>query len=148
MMERFWDKATIKGPDDCWLWTAAVCKDGYGAFRIEGSTVRAHRMAYELEVGPIPPDKLVRHTCDTPACVNPRHLLLGTPKENRQDQVERGRSWKGSNHPMAILNEEQVLQIRQLFASGGKSISELSKLFDIKYGTMWAIVSRQRWRHI
>ena len=147
-MERFWDKVDVQGPDDCWLWTACTSWNGYGKIRIDGKDLRAHRLMYELEVGPIPSDKIVRHTCDTPACVNPKHLLLGTHKENSQDQVERGRSYKGSKNPNAVLNEEKVLQIRQLFDTEGKSAVDLAQLFAINLWIIKKVVYRQQWRHI
>jgi hypothetical protein len=53
---------------------------------------RAHRVAYELAVGPIPEGKHICHTCDTPACVNPKHLYVGDPATNGRDRAARGRS--------------------------------------------------------
>lgn len=143
-MERFWSKVDIKGPDECWLWQAEITKNGYGKFTIGHHHIGAHRMAYELEVGIAPPNKIVRHTCDNSSCVNPAHLLLGTSKDNSQDMVKRGRSNRGSKHPKALLNEEQVLAIRQLF-SGGKTIHYLSGLYAIKPRTIEAVVYRQNW---
>jgi hypothetical protein len=71
---------------------------GYGMFELhdaEGKsikTVAAHRYAWEMHRGPIPPDTCVRHVvCDTPACVNVRHMALGSKKDNSADAVRKGR---------------------------------------------------------
>lgn len=76
----------------CILWTLAVDADGYGTVRRNGRTYRAHRLAYEQLVGPIPAGLVLRHTCDTPACVNVAHLIPGTVAENNADARERGRA--------------------------------------------------------
>lgn len=76
----------------CWLWKGHVGDDGYGKITRKGRTKRAHRLAYEVWVGPIPEDMLLRHSCDTPLCINPEHLEPGTPKQNTQDMIQRGRA--------------------------------------------------------
>jgi len=91
---RFWAKVDRKSPSECWLWLAdANYPDhrGYGKFSVDGRSVRAHRVAYELEVGPIPAGKLVLHRCDVRRCVNPSHLFLGTHSDNAQDAYRKGR---------------------------------------------------------
>lgn len=69
---RFWIK--VDKSQSCWLWTAMKSRSGYGYIRWGGSMRRAHRVAYELLVGPIPPDKELDHLCRNRACVNPAHL--------------------------------------------------------------------------
>lgn len=77
---------------DCWIWTGAKTSDGYGMFRFAGVTYRTHRVAWEEANGmPVPEGMVVCHTCDTPPCVNPEHLWIGTPQENNQDKVRKGR---------------------------------------------------------
>lgn len=84
------DRSNVHG---CWLWTGKKSTyGGYGILRSEGRQVRAHRVAYELFVGPIPDHLEVRHTCDVRLCVNPQHLLLGTHRENMEDMVLRHRA--------------------------------------------------------
>lgn len=80
MAERFWEK--VHRTDDCWLWTAALDAKGYGFFRGEPISTRAHRVAYTLTVGPIPKGLELDHLCRNRACVNPAHLEPVVHREN------------------------------------------------------------------
>lgn len=107
MLPRFAEK--VEKTSTCWLWKGARDENGYGRFRWRGSSKWAHRVAYELFFEEEPGSLVVRHTCDNPLCVNPRHLLLGTHEDNCRDMKVRGRYKNGSQR----LTDEQVQQIRE-----------------------------------
>ena len=85
-MERFWSKVDRAGDDECWRFTGGLTHDGYVRFWFEGGTVMAHRMAYELAVGPIPDGLTLDHVrargCSHRDCCNPAHLEPTTIREN------------------------------------------------------------------
>jgi hypothetical protein len=81
----------------CWWWTGALDTKGYGRILIGRSAQRAHRVAYELLVGPIPDlggyhGGCLLHRCDQPCCVNPQHLRPGTHADNMADMAAKGRA--------------------------------------------------------
>lgn len=81
--------------DACWLWTGSLNEHGYGQVRMPPTVWKAHRVSYALFVGAIPAGLFVCHHCDTPACVNPDHLFLGTAQDNIRDMWAKGRGvWK------------------------------------------------------
>jgi len=108
---------------------------------------RAHCVAYELFVGPIPDGLIVRHTCDLPRCCQPLHLQIGTPADNSRDKVERGRQSRGDNHPRSIFAPEQVLSIRAQHAEGFNS-RVIADQYGCSYGAIHSIVTRRTWKHI
>jgi hypothetical protein len=75
-------KIQRSAPGGCWLWTAAVNQKGYGLVSLTGFGRSAHRVVYEILVGPIPPGLQLDHLCRNPPCVNPDHLEPVTPQEN------------------------------------------------------------------
>jgi HNH endonuclease len=87
--------AMVAKGEGCWLWTGAVDGDGYGQFRVDSRTVRAHRWAYEQASGPIPEGLTLDHTCQQPACVRPDHLESVTASENQRRRWERQRAQQG-----------------------------------------------------
>ena len=86
----FWDKVDIKGPDDCWLWKEGTWHNGYGRFKWNYQSWRAHRFALVI-VGSLPADSQdrVRHLCNNRKCCNPAHLAWGTHADNMKDRVAR-----------------------------------------------------------
>jgi len=79
---RFWAKAEIGSPKECWLWQAGKSSHGYGKYYGNSTTYYAHRLAYESVKGEIPDGLVIDHLCCTPACVNPNHLEVVTHGEN------------------------------------------------------------------
>ena len=128
----------------CRIWTGAVSSKGYGSIRINGKSLGAHRVAYELEKGPIPAGMMVCHHCDLPPCIEATHLYAGTNDDNMADMDKRNRraSQSGSNNGNAKVAEEQVNLIR---AASGSS-EAVGKRFGIKGPTVRQIRSGATWR--
>jgi HNH endonuclease len=89
---RFWAKVEKRGPEECWLWKGQLRWDGYGRFLIMRKPTWTHRYSWELHNSrKIPKDMGVLHSCHNPACVNPKHLRIGTHKENMEEAHRVGR---------------------------------------------------------
>jgi hypothetical protein len=93
----FWSRIEPDFPLGCWLWQGGTTRDGYGLLQLgrleDGRVVNdyAHRVAYQLTHGPIASGLVIRHSCDTPPCCNPAHLLSGTQADNIADAQRQGK---------------------------------------------------------
>lgn len=126
----------------CWEWQAAKLPSGYGQAIFEGRHYRAHRMAYELWVGPIPEGMHVCHKCDNPPCCNPEHLFIGTAFDNMRDAASKGRLARGVSPGKRvarkrILDEEAVRVIRE--SPPSVRHAELAERFGVCYMTIWKV---------
>jgi transcriptional regulator with XRE-family HTH domain len=107
--ERFKSKTVAAPSGDCMYWAGQRNVEGYGLY----NKTRAHRLSYELHKGPIPKEidgkaVVVRHKCDTPLCVNPEHLELGTQAQNMRDAAERKRMPRRLAHHWGVHSEEAL----------------------------------------
>lgn len=89
--DRFWIKVDKKDGDACWEWRASCGFGDYGKFRVGGTYIPAHRIAYLLTYGPFDYKLKVCHACDNRKCCNPGHLFLGTVSDNNLDKCRKGR---------------------------------------------------------
>jgi hypothetical protein len=150
-MEDVWRYVQVGEPDECWPWTAAKRRRGYGTFTLARRNYVAHRIVYQVATGVDPGDRLVCHTCDNPPCCNPAHLFLGTHTDNVRDMLTkgRGRPPHGTRHHGAKLTEEDVREIRRRAATGEKLVT-ISRDYAVGQPRLSVIVRHpdKAWRHI
>lgn len=148
--ERFWQYVDRRGPNECWPWKGTT-PDGYGQFwSSRKEKDGAHRVIWRMFFGDIPEGMFVCHRCDTRACVNPAHLFLGTPKDNTDDMMRKGR-WSGGRKPgfhNAYLSkpcENEVMAIRRLSDSGVPT-KQLAVAFGVTPVNIRDIVAKRTWK--
>ena len=172
--ERMQVSVDIRGRDECWEWQEGRTASGYGRFKPtgRGRSVMAHRVAWEVIYGPIPDGFGVCHRCDNPPCCNlveipeaervpdhpsglwtnrdgrAGHLFLGTPKDNADDMVVKGRhgipSQNGEANHHAKLTEDAVRAIRGSTARG----VDLARAYGVAPSVISQIRSGKVWRHV
>lgn len=149
--ERVLAKIDVRGGDDCWpIQSQAINRSGHRQVWWQGRMVLAHRLVYELEVGPIPDGMVVMHRCDNPPCVNwNRHLHLGTVADNNRDRDIKGRHarLRGSKVGTSKLSEWQVREIRRR-GDAGESHYAIADDYGVTQGCIWRIVRRLSWAHV
>lgn len=144
--KRFWEK--VKKTNTCWLWLGFKDTNGYGKVMVreKGGAKLAHRISYELRYGELERKRLVCHKCDNPSCVNPKHLFIGTHKDNSQDMVSKNRDCSGERASYAKLNWDKVNEIRARYLKDNISQRELAKLFNVSQPQINAIVNVRSWK--
>lgn len=128
----------------CQLWTGAPTSHGYGRTTINGREEKAHRLAYQMHVGPIPEGLCVLHRCDNRMCVNPDHLFVGTKRDNARDAQAKGRNSRGERHGRSKLTEANVKAIRGRLAEGF-SLSAVAAEFGVSKANVGHIRTGRLW---
>jgi hypothetical protein len=149
----FWLK--VEKTEGCWYWKGCKTAKGYGVFTFGGKQYRAHRVAYDLTHKEPLGERLGRHSCDTPSCVRPDHILPGTTYDNVQDKMRRGRFVNvygkkkmrtGDQNGQAKLTWSQVREIRTKYATGNYSCQMLANEYDITQTPIRNIVKCKSWK--
>lgn len=135
----------------CMIWKGAKTKSGYGQVCVSAArpriTLYAHRVAWILAHGDVDAKLFVCHKCDTPSCVNPDHLFLGTCADNVKDMVRKGRSAKGERHSHAKLTDDEVREIRRLRQDGWLQ-RDVAKRFGVAPSQISMITHGKTWKHV
>lgn len=154
--DRYNSKITFRGPRECWPWTGAHDKKGYGIFwggeyypNGRGIYVRATRWRWTQLHGPIESPKLfVCHNCDWPPCMNPEHWFLGDHAANMADMKQKGRGTgpgRGEANHSSRLTAEQVIEMRDRYSAGDVSLAWLGVEYGVSWSTVGKIVRREKW---
>lgn len=139
----------IEKTNRCWIWRGSLNKQtGYGRIQINGKRMGAHRFAYSIFKGDLVDGLFVCHTCDNPTCVNPDHLFLGSSLANIADCIIKGRNTKGEKHGSHKLTENDVREMRRLYATGKHTQKSLAERYGIDRPYTTKIINRRQWKHV
>jgi hypothetical protein len=147
LKERFEAKIDIQPDDKCWIWKGRYSANGYGSFDWKNRPHIASRMSYRIYKGDVPEHLFVCHSCDNPQCVNPGHLWLGTPKDNVDDCIQKGRARPfplkrlGREVNTAKLDEVAVREIRK----SSENLRALGRKYGVSSTAIGLIKKRVNW---
>jgi hypothetical protein len=142
--DQFMAKLVRNEATGCLEWHGVKNANGYGKTKIRGKDWNVHRYVWTLVNGPIPDGLFVCHKCDNRQCAEPDHLFLGTPKDNQQDMVRKGRSLKGERNNKSKLTPDDVRAIR---ASNQRQV-DLAAQYGVAQNMISKIKLRQFWQHV
>lgn len=165
LRDRFWrhvDRSA--GPDKCWPWTGhRLARMKYGRLSPKDGGLLAHRVAFELSGGVIPPDMIVMHQCDNPPCCNPAHLSVGTIADNNRDRDRKGRAAKGLRNGnytrpdahargekalTATISETTARAILAACRAKNERHAAIAARFGVSQRMIRSIAYGESWKHI
>lgn len=148
--QSFYSKVLMPNDKGCMLWIGAKRANGYGHLGKYGKSIAAHRLSYFIHYGDTK-GLNVLHKCDTPLCVAPEHLFLGTLSDNIQDCIKKGRfhtgDSRGEKNGRAKLTEQEVISIKKRMSAGVQA-KELAKRYGVLPAQIYKIYNNQAWKHI
>lgn len=132
-------------PNGCWECTShAIGTHGYPVKSMDGYGQNISRYIYKLYHGRIAPGNVVMHSCDNKLCINPAHISQGTPMDNIQDKVNKGRQYMGSSHHRAVLNETKAVEVFRSRSSN----KHLAEKYGVTPSTIHAVKSGKTWKQV
>ena len=136
------------GPTECWVWSGGTMTDGYGRFFLDGRAWKAHRLAFLLAHDRLPAaGRVIRHACDNRLCVNPAHLLEGTPADNSADMTSRNRQARGERCAATKLTAAIVRSLRERHSLGASYI-DLAREHGVTNTAVRKACLGRSWRHL
>jgi hypothetical protein len=147
MKNSFYKKIIKK--EGCWDWSVGRTGSGYGVIYLGRNQKLIHRVSWLIHHGEIPKELWVLHKCDNPICSNPDHLYLGTPQQNTNDKIARGRlNLKyGEDRSHSKLKNYQAKEIKEKLLKGIHE-KELSKEYSVHVNTIRDIKMGRRWQFL
>ena len=154
-LKKSFEKHVIR-QEGCWGWKGPIAKNGYPVMSCRRTIGpdRGHKASWIIHHGLVPKGKHVCHRCDNPICTNPDHLWVGTPKENNDDKIAKGRdNWVRPPHKVGAANgaskltEDKVKEIKILLEKGLAS-RDIGARYDISKTHVLRIKKGQNWSHI
>lgn len=118
----------------CKLASGARCRAVYPAVRVAGRPQRLNRLVLAVKLGrELAPGEIARHTCDTPACINPDHLVAGSAADNARGRRGTSVTWG------------DVGRIRRRYGRGGVTQADLAAEYGLGLTTIWNIINYRTW---
>ncbi|AFH22805.1 hypothetical protein OSG_eHP35_00105 [environmental Halophage eHP-35] len=138
--------------NDCWEWQGAKTPKGYGQIKRNKEKYYTHRVILQTHGEGFTEEKnFCCHKCDNPSCVNPDHLFAGSHKDNMEDATEKGRmvgpNVKGEKHHQSKLTKEEVVEIREKYATENYQFQELAEEYDVNRPQIGHIIAGRKWKH-
>lgn len=141
LTERLWSKVAVSDPNSCWDWQGGLNIGGYGQVNFRGRSMIASRVMWSFFNGEIPEGMCICHRCDRPQCCNPDHLFLGTPADNSQDRIEKGRPITNRRY-----TDEQIQEMRRL-RDEGYTLGQISRRYGISFSYLSGVLNGKHRAH-
>lgn len=147
-IDRFFKCCEYDNQTDCLNWVRGKEADGYGVFRVNKVSYRAHRLSWYFKTGNHPTsEEFICHKCDNPACVNPDHLYAGTAKDNNEDAFARKRNAIGSGRSSAKITEDDIPNMLEM-RRRGQSFRAIGEHYSVHGSTIQNVFSGKNWTHV
>lgn len=141
----FWNK--VRKSDSCWEWIGQLNHAGYGMFRKGNKLARAHRISFSMS-NQLSDSDIILHSCNNRKCVNPKHLRIGSQKENFHDSILAGTAPICENNGQSKLTKEEVSKIKEMYIPRKFGCVKISRFFNISRRQVSRILSGEAWRFV
>lgn len=158
MPKGFYDRQPIKSRllnkikivKDCWIWTGAKLRSGYGTISLRNKTYTTHRISYLIFRGALERSLEVCHKCNNKSCIRPDHLYLATRKKNAEDASRDNLLLKGEKCSISKLSLKKIDSIRKLYRKNKRGFGcyKLAQDFAVHPSTIYRVVKNRTWKNV